>query len=471
MASSPGRLPAATSSAARAATAVRLAEAPLLAGTVAGAAACDVARVLEQLRGRKVAVLPGGSEPVLGAEGDAECARVGAQHGVHEPDDAGGGAVVLAQVDHLAAPGREPLDERGEDRDVRAPEPVDGLLGVADGHAERCRALPGPALGRPGHPVEDLRLQAVHVLVLVHEERAHPGPDLGADRGDVAQQVPGPHQQVVEVEHPRPGLRLRVTPLHLAHQVGHRRGDGRCGDLGRREGQDPGRLGEPVARGQQLGGIALAGAPALQGGGQVGEPLRLVPGIVAPRRIADRGEARPERGQRLPAGGGRGGAGQGGEVGGRGEELRPLPIERRRIPGHPLRRTGEPAGGPLPDQRRRLVGHAPRPGERPGQRAGTGRRRGRARPWRPGAPRWRAGRGPAPRRARRSRGPPPPRAGGGAAAPPRTRGWSRPTWTAARAAPARAVRRASRPPRRAGPGPRRRARGRAGPPARCLHVR
>ena len=96
-ASSPGRLPAATSSAARAATPCasrRRRSSPDPAGPV-----------LEQLGGRDVAVLPGGSEPVLRAEGNAERAGVGAQHRVHEVDDAGRGAVVLPEVNHLPASG------------------------------------------------------------------------------------------------------------------------------------------------------------------------------------------------------------------------------------------------------------------------------------------------------------------------------------------------------------------------------
>jgi hypothetical protein len=86
-----------------------------------------------------------------------------------------------------------------EDRDVRVAEPVDRLELVADREHLRRRS---------GDQVDELALERVRVLELVHHHRPEPELLALADRGVVPQQVAREELEVLEVER-------RLTPLRL----------------------------------------------------------------------------------------------------------------------------------------------------------------------------------------------------------------------------------------------------------------
>ncbi|KAF5054671.1 hypothetical protein DSECCO2_385710 [anaerobic digester metagenome] len=122
---------------------------------------------------------------------------------VHGGDELRRGAVVDAQCHAaLAAVGRVQIGVQ-----VRAPEGIDGLLGVAD---EEQAVLP-VAGGEEG--AEDVVLQAVGVLELVDEGRAVLGPccrdQLGAGQGGVHAA-----QQVVETQHVATSLEVVQARRH-----------------------------------------------------------------------------------------------------------------------------------------------------------------------------------------------------------------------------------------------------------------
>lgn len=96
--------------------------------------------------------------------------------------------------------------------DVRPAEPVYGLLRISDDQKlPRSRQSLVPP-GRPGltfgQEEDDLGLEGVGILELVHQEVAEPALEVGANLGVVAQEVPGLDQEVVEAEHPPPLLLL-----------------------------------------------------------------------------------------------------------------------------------------------------------------------------------------------------------------------------------------------------------------------
>ena len=111
-------------------------------------------------------------------------------------------AVVHRQRQHALAGGRAPL---AEDLDVGVPEPVDRLELVADDETL------GPCTG---DQVDQLALEPVRVLELVHHDRAEAPLLLRADRLVVAQQVAVEQLEVLEVER---GLRV------LRRAVGERK--------------------------------------------------------------------------------------------------------------------------------------------------------------------------------------------------------------------------------------------------------
>ena len=110
-------------------------------------------------------------------------------------------AVVLGQRED-AAGGLAPL---AEDLDVRVPEAVDGLELVS--HEEQV-------LGR--EQVDQLALEPVRVLELVHQHRAEAPALALADLGLVAQQVPRGQLEVLEVER---GL-ATPSPPHTRRRSG-----------------------------------------------------------------------------------------------------------------------------------------------------------------------------------------------------------------------------------------------------------
>ena len=123
-------------------------------------------------------------------------------------------AVVLGQREH-AARGLAPL---AEDLDVGVPEAVDRLELVADEEE---------VLGR--EQVDQLALEPVRVLELVHEHRAEAPALPLADRRVVAEQVAGGQLEVLEVERRLARLRRRVrvgeAPQQLLEQGAVARGE------------------------------------------------------------------------------------------------------------------------------------------------------------------------------------------------------------------------------------------------------
>ena len=110
--------------------------------------------------------------------------------------------------------------------DVRPPEGVDRLLGIA--HDEQ---LPGPEahlVPRPGagavfgQEKDDLGLERVRILELVHQDRIEAALEVGADLAVVAEEVARLEQEVVEIEHPLPRLQglvddgVAAQPVHRA---------------------------------------------------------------------------------------------------------------------------------------------------------------------------------------------------------------------------------------------------------------
>ena len=116
----------------------------------------------------------------------------------------GSRAVVLRQRED-AARGLAPL---AEDLDVRMPEAVDGLELVS--YEEQV-------LGR--EKVDQLALEPVRVLELVHEHRAEAPALALADLGLVAQQVAGGQLEVLEVERRLGRLRRRIRVGEAAQQL------------------------------------------------------------------------------------------------------------------------------------------------------------------------------------------------------------------------------------------------------------
>jgi hypothetical protein len=119
------------------------------------------------------------------------------------------------------------------DRDVRTPEPIDGLLGVAhqeDLSRNRGRVAPGALLGIVGgEQQQDLGLQRIGVLELVDEEVGEARLIAAADRRIGDDEVARADQQVHEVEHARALLGRLVGVDHgtqLLAQAGREIGIG-----------------------------------------------------------------------------------------------------------------------------------------------------------------------------------------------------------------------------------------------------
>ena len=134
---------------------------------------------------------------------------------VHARLDLGDAAEAGVEVQELRAERGQPVADLAVDADVRAAEAVDRLLRVAD---EEQRAGPWTRAPPVGLPVvvgreqqEDLRLQRIGVLELVHEDpleaRLKPAPHLRV----VAHEVARAEEQIEEVERSAPGLQLAVA--------------------------------------------------------------------------------------------------------------------------------------------------------------------------------------------------------------------------------------------------------------------
>ncbi len=164
----------------------------------------------------------------------------------------GSRAVVLGQREH-AAGGLAPL---AEDLDVRVPEAVDGLELVSDEEQ---------VLG--GEQVDQLALEPVRVLELVHQHRAEAPALALADLGLVAEQVPRGQLEVLEVERRLGRLRRRIGVGEAAQQLLEQAAVAR-GELVERGLLDrtPGLL---------VGRRTLTLAAARREVGEVEEPLRM----------------------------------------------------------------------------------------------------------------------------------------------------------------------------------------------------
>ena len=130
---------------------------------------------------------------------------------------------------------RAPLQELGlgalVEGDVRAPEAVDGLLGVAD---DEEAASAHRALLVLDEAAQDLDLKGVAVLHLVDEEVAVAGAQLGEEGRVEAQQIAGEQEQVEEVQGPRVDLEGLVDlegPAQLLTEEG--------GEVGVEEAEGP----------------------------------------------------------------------------------------------------------------------------------------------------------------------------------------------------------------------------------------
>ncbi len=153
-------------------------------------------------------------------------------HRVRRGEDRLRGAVVLLQQDHGGV--GVVLLELDDVTDVRAPEGVDRLVGVAD-HAQlgrlhrglvgvgaqrhRIRPYRLAVDGQPGRlphqfPHQDV-LGVVGVLILVDEDVPEPAPVVLGDVRECLQQVHRRHDQVVEVERVRLGQPALVEPVDL----------------------------------------------------------------------------------------------------------------------------------------------------------------------------------------------------------------------------------------------------------------
>ncbi len=124
--------------------------------------------------------------------------------GVDGALDVWGGAEAGGEVDELRPAREQELLHVLVERDVRPAEAVDGLLGVA--HHEqlplrRPRRPPANLRGIvAGDEQQDLRLQRVGVLELVHQHVGEALPQLGADLRIADQQIPGAQQEIEEVQ-------------------------------------------------------------------------------------------------------------------------------------------------------------------------------------------------------------------------------------------------------------------------------
>ena len=325
----------------------------------------------------------GTSAPSRGLEPLELVAELPAEELVHRREHLGPRAMVSRQGEH-GRRGAPPLAEHG---DIGMPKAVDRLELVADDEEIGVRSL--------AQEVEQLGLQPVRVLELVDHDRAEPLPLAGADRRIVAEQVPRPELEILEVDRRLRvlGVRVRLAERRqellqeLAVAGGElleRGGDQHVARLGERGGPRPARLhvregeqalgkGRRLEQLQRRGGgrlLLIRGAhvvaqsrgslaqrldPLLQRRARLRLEHELAPGRAKRRVDLHEHLAKPDgavRREEPPAVG----------LVGRAE-----PLERRR------------EGLRLEDERLRLVQHAERGVDAGGQRIGAEQRDGRSR--------------------------------------------------------------------------------------------
>ena len=175
--------------------------------------------------------------------------------GVHRALDGRHAAEARAQP-HTPCPfGDEAFADRAVDADIGSAEPVDRLLRIA--HDEE-RARPHPSVHRRrvvirvvgrGEEQQQLRLQRVGVLELVHEQVAEAPLEVAPYLGVVAHEVARLDEQVEEVHGTGPPLAVVVKPNRGAERLVHLRGQVRVGGVPERHE----RIHERVAGGDHLG--------------------------------------------------------------------------------------------------------------------------------------------------------------------------------------------------------------------------
>ena len=197
-------------------------------------------------------------------------------------------AVVLGQRQD----GRCGLPALPEDGDVRVPEPVDRLELVAD--QEEVALLLSSA-----EQVEQLGLEAVRVLELVHHDRAEPLALPLADDRVVAQQVAHAELEILEVEGGLALLRLRVRHRERRQELLEELAVARGERLERRGDRRVARLGEPG--GARPAHLQIEERQEPLGQGRRGEELesRVRGGVLCLRRALVRDEAARRLTQRV----------------------------------------------------------------------------------------------------------------------------------------------------------------------------
>ena len=185
----------------------------------------------------------------------------------------------------------EALPDFAQGGDVGAPEPVDGLLGVADheefaGDDRYARPIGGLPVGGlvvrvAGEEEGDLRLDRIGVLELVDEDVGEAALEVAAAADVVSQEVTGPDEEVVELGPPLAAASLRVVDDEAPHLLreGEQRGRSRRAELLRAGGL---RLLEDAF--QRLAAVYAIAARA---------PVTLLASPVG--ELAEAGEPRPRR--------------------------------------------------------------------------------------------------------------------------------------------------------------------------------
>ena len=123
---------------------------------------------------------------------------------IHAGLDPGHAAKARVQVQRRRAERGETVADLAVDADVGAPEAIDRLLGIAD-QEQRAGPRPDPApvgLGIVvgGEQQQDLGLQRIGVLELVHEDPLEAGLEAAPHLGVVADEIARAEQQIEEVE-------------------------------------------------------------------------------------------------------------------------------------------------------------------------------------------------------------------------------------------------------------------------------
>ena len=138
------------------------------------------------------------------------------ERGVHQPLDRRHGAEARAELDRGGPARDEELLHFLVDGEIGAPKAVDGLLRIPDDEELAGDGGDGAVIGDRGvvggEEQEQLGLERIGVLELVDEDALEALLERGAHRGDAPDHVARLHQEIDEVEAPRPLLEQLVAP-------------------------------------------------------------------------------------------------------------------------------------------------------------------------------------------------------------------------------------------------------------------